>query len=430
MADISLFRALRYGATRVDLQTVVVPPYDVLSEAEARAYRQSSPYNAIHLDMPADEEAAVGEDRYAHAAAEFARWQRERVLLRDGQPALYVLTQDFRGPDGVLRRRRGFIGRLGLGEPGSEVLRPHEATNSGPLRDRLALLRAGHANFSPIFALYADTQQPVWETLATAERPVPPLELRDRDGTTHILQPAVGPQAVAAAALLGGATLIIADGHHRAEAALAYREERRALGDRSADSVMAYFCGTQDSGLEIFPAHRLLRGIQLPSPELLRQRLAARFEIVAEAAGGLTDPSALLHRLRGQATAPHFALLLARERLTLIVRPRGEGAVRSLIDGGLSPELAALPVTILHHLLLPEVFGVAPQASEHLLAYTHRSEEVVERLRAGEYQLGIVLTGASVEDVLRVVAAGQTMPQKATYFFPKLLTGLLFNPLD
>ncbi len=171
MADIRLFRALRYDATRVDLQTVVAPPYDVLSEAEARAYRLGSPYNAIHLDMPADEEAAVGEDRYAHVAAEFARWQREGVLLRDGRPALYVLTQDFRGPDGVLRRRRGFIGRLGLGEPGSEVLRPHEATNSGPRRDRLALLRAGHANFSPIFVLYADAQQPVWETLATAERP-------------------------------------------------------------------------------------------------------------------------------------------------------------------------------------------------------------------------------------------------------------------
>ncbi len=186
---------------------------------------------------------------------------------------------------------------------------------------------------------------------------------------------------------------------------------------------MAYFCGTQDPGLAIFPAHRLLRGIELPSPELLRRRLAARFEIVAEAAGGLTDPSSLLDRLHGQATAPLFALLLARERLMLIVRLRGEGAGRSLIDGGLSPELAALPVTILHHLLLPEVFGVPLQGSEHLLAYTHRPEEVVERLRAGEYQLGIMLTAASVEDVLRVVAAGQTMPQRRPTSFPNCSPG-------
>jgi uncharacterized protein (DUF1015 family) len=430
MPEIKVFRALRYDAARVDVRNVVCPPYDVLSPAEARVYRSSSPYNAIHLDMPSDEEAAAGEDRYAHAAAAFVRWQREGVLVRDEQPALYLLEQHFRGPDGILRSRRGFVGRLRLEEFATGVLRPHESTNPGPRRDRLALLRASHANLSPLFLLHSDESQRVWRALAQAERPCPPLELGDRDGTRHILQPAVGPHAAEAASLLGAASRIIADGHHRYETALAYCHERRALGDHSADFCMAYFCGMDDPGLAIFPAHRLLTGIELPPLALVRSRLAPHFDVVAEIPGELTDPSPLLDRLKSHAPAPVFGLVLPHERLTLVVRLRGEGAVQGLISEGLAPAVASLPVTILHRLLLRDVFGLQPDGSEGVIEYFHRPEEALERLRAGDDQLGAFLNAPTIEDVRRVAGAGQTMPQKATYFFPKLLTGLLFNPLD
>ena len=429
MADVRLFCGLRYDARRVALRDVVCPPYDVISAAEARVYRANSPYNAVHLDMPLGDDESAGEDRYAQAAAKFVQWQREGILVRDESPSLYVLEQEFHGPDGVPRKRRGFVGRLHLEEAASGVVLPHEHTNPGPRRDRLALLRATHANLSQVFLLYPDDGQQVWRTLEESDRPPAAVSVRDGDGTLHTLRPANGPRAQKAAALLAGRSLIIADGHHRYAAALAYRDERRAAGDHSADWCTAYFCGMDDPGLAIFAAHRLLKDVDLPPLDEIRRRLAASFTIVAEVPTALDDPSALVGRLAGHGTGSVFGVVLARERLALLVRLRDAGAVPRLIGQGLAPAVASLPVTILHYLLLRDV-GVQPGASEGLIDYYPRPEEAFRSLRAGDHQLGVFLKAPSIEDVRRVAASGEAMPQKATYFFPKLLTGLVFDSLD
>ena len=186
------------------------------------------------------------------------------MLRRDESPSLYLLEQQFRGPDGVSRTRRGFVGRLRLEEPASGIVIPHEHTNPGPRRDRLDLLRATHADLSQIFLLYPDDEHLAWRTVEEAATSAA-VSVRDADGTLHSLRPASGPQAEQAAAMLAERSLIIADGHHRHASALAYRDERRAAGDHSADRCMAYFCGMDDPGLTIFAAHRLLRDIDLPT---------------------------------------------------------------------------------------------------------------------------------------------------------------------
>jgi uncharacterized protein (DUF1015 family) len=423
-----LFRGLRYDPLRVALSDVVCPPYDVVSPDEARQYRARSHYNAIRLDVPPTDDESTGRDRYVQAAAEFARWQREGVLVRDGSPGLYLLEQQFRGPDGVPRTRRGFIGRLRLKVPASRVVIPHEHTNPGPRRDRLDLLRATHANLSQVFLLYPDDEHLVWRTAEQAAGPA--VSVHDADGTLHSLRSASGPQAEKAAALLADRSLIIADGHHRYASALVYREERRAAGDHSADWCMAYFCGTDDPGLTIFAAHRLLKGIDVPPLDEVRKRLAGNFTIVADVPDALDDPPATMGRLAGPGTSPLFGVALPDERRTLIVRLRDTAPVERLIAGGLAPAVASLPVTVLHHVLLREVFDVQPGASEGLIDYYPRPDDAFASLRAGNHQLGVFLSASTVDDVSRVAAAGEFMPQKATYFFPKLLTGLVFDPLD
>ena len=428
MADVRPFRGLRYNAQRVALSDVVCPPYDVISPDEARRYRARSHYNAIRLDMPLTDDESAGRDRYVQAAAEFARWQREGILVRDGSPGLYLLEQQFRGPDGVPRTRRGFIGRLRLEEPASRIVIPHEHTNPGPRRDRLDLLRATHADLSQVFLLYPDDDHLVWRTAEQVAGPA--VSAYDADGTLHSLRSASGPQAEKAAALLADRSLIIADGHHRYASALAYREERRAAGDHSADWCMAYFCGTDDPGLTIFAAHRLLKSIDVPPLDEVRRRLAGSFTIVADVPDALDDPAATMSRLTGNQAYPSFAVVLPGNHRTLIVRLRDDAAIERLVAGGLAPVVASLPVSVLHHVLLREVLGVEPGASEGLIDYYPRPGDAFASLRAGDHQLGVFLSASTVDDVSRVAAAGEVMPQKATYFFPKLLTGLVFDPLD
>ena len=218
MAEVRLFRGLRYDAGRVTLSDVVCPPYDVISAVEARGYRARSPYNAVRLHMPLEDDESLGQDRYAHAATELAQWQREGVLVRDELPSLYVLEQRFRGPDGVTRRRRGFIGRLRLESPASGAVAPR-VDQSG------AATAIGSTSCAPRTPTSARSScsTPTTSNMSGA----PPAGRRvghgrraGRRGTVHTLRSASRPQAEEAAALLAERSLVIADGHHRHATAL------------------------------------------------------------------------------------------------------------------------------------------------------------------------------------------------------------------
>ena len=424
MPTVTLFRGLRYDPARVPMERVLCPPYDVISREDARRFR-SDPHNAIWVDMPGGEA-----DGYPGAADRLSRWRSEGVLVRDQRPSLYVLEQRFEGPDGVPRTRRGLIARLRLDDGAEQSVKPHEMTNPGPRRDRLALLRATHTHLSQVFLLSDVRENDVWRALSGADEAAPAVSVRDVDGAEHTLRPVAGPGAEKAASLLSDHGLVIADGHHRFETALAYRDERRAAGDESACWLMAYFCPMDDPGLAIFPAHRLVRLDETLTTDEVRTRLDGTFGVVGAWSDDLTDPGMLLRRLQEPSPAPAFAIVLPAERCTLIVEFRDERWVQRLVAAGMDPTVAGLGVTLLHQVLLPQIAGIRPGTSEGVIDYENRPAEAFARLRGGEYGLGVFLNAPTLDDVIKVTAAGETMPHKATYFYPKLPTGLVFDPLD
>jgi uncharacterized protein (DUF1015 family) len=402
MAHVQLLRGVRYDTARLALADVVSPPYDVVSPAEAQAYRRRSPYNAVHIDMPLSE-GGDPTDCYAHAARLFAQWQREGVLVRDEEPAFYLLDETYHGPDGYERSRRGFIGRLRLEDRDAGVVLPHEKTNSAPKADRLSLLRAAHANFSPIFMVYPDDRGEIGAALAAAE----------------------------AAALLEAEKLFIADGHHRYATALAYRDERRAAGDHSADHVLVYLCSMTDPGLTIFPTHRLLKGVEIPPMDQVIERLRPTFEVFPERGADSGACQLMVDHLHSFADhGKVFGLYFPREQSCVTVELRDLAAVAHLVDEGFSVEATKLSVTVLHYLIMRDGLGLDPGAMEGKIDYVTSPAQAFRLLGQGDYVLGAFINATLMSEVRIIAERHETLPQKSTYFYPKPPTGLVFALMD
>jgi uncharacterized protein (DUF1015 family) len=432
MAQVSPFRGLRYGS-HLALQDVVAPPYDVLSAAQAGDLAARSPYNAVHVDLPVPPGVEPSDSAYDAAAASFRRWQAEGALVRDALPSVYLVDQTYRGPDGERRTRRGLIARLHLADLDERVVLPHERTHAGPKIDRLRLYRASHADLSPIFLLYPDDDGRVAKELAAAagaDAPPAWVETHDGDGNLHRLAPLAGAAADRISVALLEQTLYIADGHHRYETALAYRDERRTMGDHSADSLMVYLCGMTDPGLTVFPTHRLVKGIGTPAMDVVLERLTPAFEVEARAEG-----DAACERLLGrlpQVDDPSrtFGLYFPLEDVSFLVQLKDETKLDKLQARGFSPQAARLSVTILHQLILGDAVGLDPASPETSIDYSTSTADALARLRAGNYSLGAFLNASSVQEVRAIADQGETMPQKSTYFYPKLLSGLVYDALD
>ncbi|HEY5388264.1 MAG TPA: DUF1015 domain-containing protein, partial [Thermoleophilia bacterium] len=257
MADIRAFRGLSYGPD-IDLDAVTAPPYDVITAQQAAGLRARSPYNTVHVDLPVAPGETPDPAAYTTAAETFKAWRAGGVLRSSTEPALYLVDQTYRGPDGRERTRRGFVARLLLAGFDERVVLPHEQTHASARADRLELYRAAHADLSTIFLLYPDDDGAVGEALSAAADEVmgAAREARDGDGNVHRVALISGSRASRIASLLRDRSLYIADGHHRYETALAYRDERRAASDHGADTMMVYLCGMNDHGLAVFPTHR------------------------------------------------------------------------------------------------------------------------------------------------------------------------------
>src|SRR5215208_4451808 len=257
MATIEPFRALHYDIDRVGgLQDVVAPPYDVIDAQQRAELLTRSPYNVVEIDLPQG-----GGDPYAHAADVLERWRRDGVLVRDDEPALWALEQDYTGPDGQRRTRHGFFARVKVEDYGPGRIRPHERTHPGPKEDRLRLTRATRANLSPIFSLYDDPAGAAWSALSPHTETVPWGEVTDDDGTQHRIWRVGDSGAVAAAVdALAQTELLIADGHHRYETARVFADEIGGEGEHRY--VLMCLVALQDPGLTVFPTHRLLTGLK------------------------------------------------------------------------------------------------------------------------------------------------------------------------
>jgi uncharacterized protein (DUF1015 family) len=278
MADVQPLRALHYDLSLVgSLTDVTSPPYDVIDAEQRERLLERSPFNVAAVDLPRGEP-----DPYAAAGELFEAWQLQGVLVRDPEPSLWAHTQDYTGPDGRRRTRRGFFCRVRIEDYDSGRVRPHERTHPGPKEDRLRLMRATRANLSPIFSLYSDPTNTAWRALEPATTDVPWGEVTDGDGTTHRLWRVTDPNVIAAVQdATREAELLIADGHHRYETANTYAQELGADGEHRY--VLMCLVALEDPGLTVFPTHRLVRGLERERQEALGQALRRDFEISAVA---------------------------------------------------------------------------------------------------------------------------------------------------
>ncbi|MDQ3940740.1 MAG: DUF1015 domain-containing protein [Actinomycetota bacterium] len=397
------FHGIRY-AERDTLRDLTCPPYDVISPEEQHRLHELHPHNAIRLEL-ARAGSASG-PKYEHVADTFATWLRDGVLRRDEEPALYVYRQDFVAPDGVRRRVAGVIGALELEDFGtSSGVLPHERTMAGPKEDRLALLRALAVNVSPIYGIYRGKGElgPFFDSLEHR-----PTEARfvDGDEILHRLWAITGPAEID---MLAGAVatgpLVIADGHHRYETALAYhRESAGEAGDH--DAIMCFCVDADNEGLVVLPYNRAVRSDL--SPEDIATVLYERY-------GGheSTDPS--------EPRFDHSFVFLLGDRRVAAGVSDADVVART---GDRHPSWLALDVVALHEVLLPEVFGERLQE----LRFSRDPQEI-EEIVAKEGWTGILLRALEPTEVVDVATSGERMPQKASYFWPKALTGLVFRSL-
>jgi len=414
MAEIQPLRALRYDPAVTDgLQNVVAPPYDVIDADQRAELANRSPYNVVAIDLPEG-----GDDRYDRAAELLRSWEADGAVVQDEEPALWTLSQDYTGPDGRHRTREGFFTRVRVEDYGAGRIRPHERTHPGPKEDRLRLTRATRANLSPIFSLYSDPTGAAWGALADA---APWAQTTDDDGTVNRLGRTTDPQAIETVQrTLAGTELLIADGHHRYETARVYADEIGGEGPHRY--VMMCLVALQDPGLTVFPTHRLVNQLTSTKQEALAQALRRDFTIEElSSTDQLAPPAGDTVRI-GYIDA-HFKKPFM---LTLFDAAIADAALPDHAE-----PYRRLDTAVLEALVIKGALGMTEDDIDHLngLGYARDFAQALELIENGIYDAAFFMAPTPIERVHEVAAAGESMPPKSTYFFPKVPTGLLFNPL-
>jgi uncharacterized protein (DUF1015 family) len=417
MADVQPLRALHYDQSVAGpLQDLVAPPYDVIDPPARAALQARSPHNVVAIDLP------EGDDPYAAAAATLQAWREEGAVVRDAEPALWALVQDYTAPDGRKLTRKGFLARVRVEDYGPGRIRPHERTHPGPKEDRLRLTRATRANLSPIFSLYSDPSGAAWGALEPHIGGEPWGRATDEDGTVHTLHRVTDPDAHRAVHdALADAELLIADGHHRYETARVYAEEIGGEGDHRY--VLMCLVALEDEGLTVFPTHRLVKGTTPETQEALATTLREHFDIEPTTLEELAPPESDGPLVLGYLDA-HFKRPM---RLTL----KSQAIADEVLDGMPEP-YRRLDTAVVESLLLTGPLGLTEHdiSDLHDFGYARSAQAGIDMVSSGEYDLGFFLRPTPVTQVREVAAEGVSMPPKSTYFFPKVITGMLFNPLD
>ena len=419
MADVRPLEAVHYELGMAgSLDAVIAPPYDVIGPEQRRTLVARSPFNVVEVDLP---EAPAGRDPYEHAAEALEEWLLQGILRRDREPALWAYEQEFTGPDGATRTRRGVLARVRLQPYGPGGVRPHERTQPGPKEDRLRLTRATRHNLSPIFALHPGD---AWSHLAPALGDGPWGEATDDDGTVHRTWRIADPDVhEAVAAELAEAELLIADGHHRYETARAYEAEVGADDPGPHSYVLMSLVSLDDPGLAVFPTHRLLHDLDPSQYEPLGTGLRELFEVEEVGLDAMDPAGETGIGVFGYADSHHkqgYRLRLRDPAVLERAMPDKPGAYREL------------DAVVLEELVLRGILGMSDEdiAAKRGLAYDSDPASVRAAIESGERDCLFMLRPTPIEAVREVAAAGETMPPKSTYFYPKLATGIVFNPLS
>ena len=416
MADVQPIKTLRYDPEVAGpLEDLIAPPYDVIDDELRAQLVARSPHNVVEIDLP---------ESYEGAAETLAEWRERGVLTQEDEPAIWVLRQDYTAPDGSTRTRSGFFARVRVEDYGAGRIRPHERTHPGPKEDRLMLTRATRANLSPIFSLFPDAGGAATETLAQATSGEPFAEATDHEGTRNTLWRVSDPESIAALqAALADAELLIADGHHRYETARVYADEVGGEGDHRY--VLMFLVSLDDPGLLVFPTHRMLTGLKDDTEKQLAIRDVARRDFDIEQ---LDDTHELEPPANGNRVAFGYmdSFLKRPVRLTLKDQSIADEALP-----GMPEPYRRLDTAVLEALILRGALGMSEDDISHLrgLDYSKNLDDAIERVESGAADAGFFMRATPVEQVREVAQTGESMPPKSTYFFPKVPTGLVFNPL-
>jgi uncharacterized protein (DUF1015 family) len=433
MLRVAPFRGVFYNQKKIrDLAKVMAPPYDVISKEEQEKLYKRSPYNFVRLDLSQEP------DSYNAVAQTLNEWQTQGILERDGTAAIYFLAHRFTLTGGEPKLRHGFFALTELQDLSSGDIRPHEKTLDAPKEDRLKLMLACHAQLSPIFALYAQPKQTVNRMLEVAVEGLAPfLEVEQDNGDECRLWRITDRELIEKVQReMKDQSLLIADGHHRYEATLNYRNHMRSErgpsnGRESFNYIMTYFANMNDDNVVILPTHRLVRGYAHKPFMELEEALQSHFHVEQHP----KTPEGRASFLKALKTAAKKHRVIGasfkRDPRYLILRLKNKRIMQRLAKD-LSTPLRELDVSTLHLLILEDILGMPPeqQVSEGNIRYTQDEEAALQALEKEDYQAAFILNATKKEEILAIVSAGEKMPQKSTYFYPKLLSGLIVNNID
>ena len=428
MADIRAFRGFRYDLGHVgSLSDVVAPPYDVIPpELQSKLYERS-PHNAIRLELtkaePGDTET---ENRYTRAASTLRDWLAANVIRQDTARSLYIYEQEFDAED-TTHTRRGFFARVRLEPFGKGKIYAHEQTMSGPKEDRLKLYRATNFNLSPVFGLYPDSEGEVAKLLDPFTLKSPPVVAKDHLGVTNRLWTVTDTHAISTViGLMGPKPVFIADGHHRYETGVKYLEEEREAGEVHNDEAPQNFTlmmlvGMSDPGLIILPTHRLVSGLGAISSAALKAALKDHFDIVGEF--GADSAACWEHiQMDGSQSLLGFGTVADSQWFVAKLQP----AALELFAPTHSAEWRSLGVSILHEFVMKQLLA---KKGEPSFKFVHLLKEVTEGIAAKMCDMAVLVPPVAMSHVERIAGNLEKMPPKSTYFYPKILTGMVFNSL-
>jgi uncharacterized protein (DUF1015 family) len=443
MANIAPFKGLTYNYhMRKDFELMVAPPYDVISEDEQEAYYQLDPYNVIRLILGKKKTGdSDWDNRYTRAADYFKRWESAGILLNEDTPCIYITSLTYHpGNDGPPLTRWGIIALVRIEEEDSAIILPHERTFSAHRDDRLKLMRACNAQFSQVFGLYEDPDNTIMNSCRKNIDFDPRIAFDLDDGTKHKMWALRNPRLFKkVAAAMQNKSILIADGHHRYETARNFRNLMRARygqkpANRSYEYVMMYLTNMSDEGLTILPSHRLIKRVPDFQPRPFLEKLAKWFRITEVPFPG-TDTSnecTALKKTLEQAGDTDSVIAFYQHTASRYFLFSLEPAARKEMGDDLHPSLKKLDVLVLSRFIFQKTLGFSKEDldNEEIFHYQSSMKTAVSDVRAGKYQMAFLLNSTKIDHVKEIAGNSLVMPRKSTYFYPKVLTGLVFNKID
>ena len=446
MAKIIPFKGILYNKEKIrDMKDVVAPPYDVISPPEQEELYKRHENNVVRLILGKESDSDTPDNnRYTKAKDSFDSWQKDSILIKDAFPSIYVYSQEYHlgETEGFEKKRRlGFIALSKLENFGEGKIHPHENTLAKPKEDRLKLMQHCNANFSSIFGLFSDPSKRIDSVLKDYMRHSPLYDLVDDAGMRHTLWAIRDNKVIQIiTGVMSDKQVFIADGHHRYETAINYRNEMREklpnfTGEELYNYVMMYFTNTNSEGLSILPIHRLVSNLSDFDKKKIVEKAGEFFNIEKlsfNESDEKTVKQKLFSDIKERGEKEHiFGMYLGNDEYLLLTL-KDEDVLDRLITNSRHPSWKKLDVTILHTLLIEKVLGISEKnlAEQKNITYTISGDEAIKDVKAGKYQIALFLNPTKIEEVKDVAAAGEKMPQKSTFFYPKLITGLVMNKLE